>query len=46
MKYDYYDQQFFLGDGSIDRQRGFVYYKGSEELFKIIVNGEAGTIES
>lgn len=45
-KYNTYDQQFFLANGSVDRQRGFVYYDNGKELFKIIVDDEDDKIES
>jgi hypothetical protein len=44
VKYKYYDQQFFVADGSVDWQRGFVYYKDKEELFKILVDDEDSKI--
>ncbi|HHU87484.1 MAG TPA: fibronectin type III domain-containing protein [Peptococcaceae bacterium] len=43
-KYSFYDQQFFVTDGSVDWQRGFVYYKDGEELFKILVDDESAKI--
>jgi hypothetical protein len=44
-KYINYNQQFFVADGSVDWQRGFIYYKGKEELFKILVDDEVSKIE-
>jgi len=40
-----YNQQFLLADGTIDWQRGIVYYKNKEELLKIIVDDEFSKID-
>ena len=45
VKYDSYDQQFFVADGSVDWQRGFVFYKDKEVLFKILVDDKVSKIE-
>ncbi len=44
--YNSYDQQFFVEDGSVDWQHGFVYNKDNKELFKIIIDDEASKIGS
>lgn len=43
--YEIYNQQFFIADGSVDWQRGFIYYNEGEELFKILVDDEVSKIE-
>ena len=45
-KYDSYNQQVLLANGSVDEQRGFVYYKGKEDLFKIIIDNEGNSFQS
>jgi hypothetical protein len=44
-QYTDYDQQFFVADGSVDWQRGFIYSKDGAELFKILVDDEFSKIE-
>lgn len=42
--YTDYDQQFFVADGSVDWQRGFIYSKDGTELFKILVDDDISKI--
>lgn len=44
-KYSLYEQQIFVTDDPVDWQRGFVYNKEGEELFKILVDDEAPKLE-
>ena len=43
-KYDSYFQQFLVANGSSDEQKGFVYYKGTTPLFKIVVDDDTSKI--
>lgn len=43
-KYDSYNQQFLVANGSVDEQSGFVYYKGTTPLFKIVVDDDTSKI--